>query len=266
MPPDDGRDRRAVRTEFDFRWAQRVAPALAAIHPLEAHEPEECVFLLQNSVVAMTWDAMADVPRYADWLLEAPLHAAYRHYRAQLQGLAGDRPGAIVVLKSPCHLYALDALLATFPDACIVHTHRELREVMPSCFSLFGAYRLVCGRGVDLTEAGPRWLAFWGRAMDKALDARRRADPARFYDLPYRELVADPLAAAARLLEHFGFPCDGDARAAMGAWLGAQPRDRPAHRYSLAQFGVTESELAQRFARYTGELGAAPRAQSFASG
>ena len=59
----------------------------------------------------------------------------YRRYRDNLR-LIGLGNEARWILKDPSHLWAPRALLQTFPDACIVQTHRHPRELIPSVSSL----------------------------------------------------------------------------------------------------------------------------------
>ena len=40
------------------------------------------------------------------------------------------------MLKNPSHLFALDALIATYPDALVIQTHRPVETIMASMCSL----------------------------------------------------------------------------------------------------------------------------------
>ena len=72
-----------------------------------------------------------------EWLTE---HAAdvevYRYYRRQLRMLCAHCRGQHWVFKAPRHLYGLAGLLAAFPDARIVYTHRDPTAILPSLCSL----------------------------------------------------------------------------------------------------------------------------------
>ena len=78
---------------------------------------------------------------------------------------------------------------------------------------------------------------------------RARYDPAQFYDVSYDDLAADPVGTVEAAYSYFGLPFSGAAAAAMGAHLsrGAANRASSAHRYALADFGLTAADVATRF-------------------
>ena len=60
---------------------------------------------------------MTHLPTYSQWLAAQDWTPAYRRYRRNLQLIGLNDAGKRWVLKNPSHLHALDALMATFPDA-----------------------------------------------------------------------------------------------------------------------------------------------------
>jgi Sulfotransferase family len=88
--------------------------------------------------------------------------------------------------------------------------------------------------------------------MDRALVVRAAADPARFHDVGYQALVADPLGEVERLYARAGLELSGAARQRMRRWIRRhhdRRRGRP-HRYSLADFGLDPAVVDRRFAGY----------------
>jgi hypothetical protein len=61
---------------------------------------------------------------------------AYAQHRLALQVLQSRRLTGRWILKTPNHLWHLDALLATYPDARIIWTHRDPGPVVTSLASL----------------------------------------------------------------------------------------------------------------------------------
>jgi hypothetical protein len=73
----------------------------------------------------------------------------------------------------------------------------------------------------------------------------------RFTDVWYRDAVSDPFGEIERIYASIGTPLVPEVRAAMEGWLEADARQsRPAHRYSVEQFGLTRSEIRAAFADY----------------
>jgi hypothetical protein len=80
----------------------------------------------------MMYSVQFDVPSYNTWLLhEADVSSAYRWHRRYLQHLQHAVKGQWL-LKSPAHLWHLDALAAEYPDAIVVQTHRDPLRVISS--------------------------------------------------------------------------------------------------------------------------------------
>ncbi|MGB1140118.1 MAG: sulfotransferase, partial [Halioglobus sp.] len=99
---------------------EKLAPGFRRIHAVDAHLPQECVYLLASHFMSEQFAYMYNLPSYRQWLLEADMGPAYRWHHDFLQHLQVDCPGDHWVLKSPAHLAYLDTLLAQYPDACVV--------------------------------------------------------------------------------------------------------------------------------------------------
>src|SRR5262249_46747493 len=125
--------------EFLNRWS---APDMETVHAMSAEGPEECTFLLFNTFATPAYGLLGHIPSYMDWLRgRCPEERAgdYQEYRRQLQLLqwSSGGPAGHWALKAPIHLFALDALFTVLPDACVVQTHRDPCQVIPSACSLF---------------------------------------------------------------------------------------------------------------------------------
>ena len=83
---------------------------------------------------------------------------------------------------------------------------------------------------------------------------RARHDPARFHDVRYDDLVADPAGTVETIYGHFGLPLTGTAADAVRS-LAASSRagGESAHRYTLEEFGLAGEEVDERFGAYAGD-------------
>ena len=126
-------------------------------------------------------------------------------------------------LKYPKHLIALDVLLATYPDACIVWTHRDPAVVLPSVASFTGYIRALTTGTIDEPTYGREWTAFEELVLLRGLAVRDRVgnDDDRFHDLHYRDLMADPAGAVAGICAQFDIPF-GDQTAARPSTSGSR--------------------------------------------
>jgi hypothetical protein len=247
----DPRIAAARATERDI---EKIAPGFLAIHPVGALLPQECVSLTASEFMSMQWEATYAVPSYQRWC-EAQDHApAYRWHRAFLQHLQSRHRGERWVLKTPAHLLTLDALFGEYPDACVVQTHRAPSEVVASLASLECTLRGATTDALDPRAQGEEAAALIERMLRAGASARA-AHPereARFFDLAYPDLVADPFGSVKRIYERFGLPFSAELEARMREFLGANASDKHGvHRYSPAAFGLDPAQLERRYAFYT---------------
>jgi len=156
-PPRDTWDANPV-----FRYIQAGCerhhvehPEFMGVHYMAADQVEECWQLLRQSMRSISWECLAHLPSYSAWLAGQDWTGAYRRHRRNLQ-LIGLGDGRRWVLKNPSHLFALDALLAVYPDALIVQTHRAPEVAIASVCSL--AAQATAGwsdtLGVSVTLSG----------------------------------------------------------------------------------------------------------------
>ena len=100
-------------------------PEFMAVHYVAADQVEECWQLLRQSMRSISWECLAHLPTYSAWLAVQDWTDAYRRHRRNLQLIGLPEAGRRWVLKNPSHLFALDALLAVYPDALVIQTHRD---------------------------------------------------------------------------------------------------------------------------------------------
>ena len=157
--------RRAVTR---LAWAHRFLPGFKRIHPMEAQRPEECVALMAPAFASALFHTLHRVPSYQDWFEADPQTRGFdMHYR-MLQQLQSRRGATRWVLKGPAHLFSLKALLARYPDARLIQTHRDPLRAMPSIAQ--GAARSASAP----REVGRDCTIRWSRALDRFLARARQ--------------------------------------------------------------------------------------------
>jgi len=227
------------------------------VHYIAADQVEECWQLLRQSMRSVSYECLAHLPAYSLWLRGQNWTGAYRRHRRNLQLIGLPDRGRRWVLKNPSHLFAADALLAVYPDALVIQTHRAPRTAIASVCSLAAQ----ASAGWSATFTGPvigrDQLELWARGLEQFWAVRARHDPARFCDVAYDDFVADPLGTVESVYARFGMALSGRAADAMRALLREQQAGgeaRPAHRYALSDFGLTGEQVDQRFTGHNGAL------------
>jgi hypothetical protein len=255
--PSGGRDPRMRLAEVAERGLRYLAPEFFAIHPVEAHAPEEDVLLLDLSFMSPTADATLSVPRYSAWLRATDQRPSYQMFRRAIQLLLWQRPGRWLG-KTPHHLENLDALLGVFPDAKVIQTHRDPVRVVASYASMMAHGRAIFSDRVDARAVGAQLAGQAVRAVTRAISVRDAAASGAFHDVAYPDLLADPLKEIRRIYDFLGFSLAPATEASMQRWLAANPQNkRGVHRYRLEDFGLDRAQLERSFEPYRQRFGVA---------
>lgn len=252
--PADWQEQVIATTEQLVKAGYQLSPRLEQIHPLRPTWPDECSWLLRNSFSTMVLGFSYFIPSYVQWLNQRDATPDYAYFRLQLQAILSQRPGQPLVLKDPCHIWQLGTLLDTFPDARVIHLHRDIAEVLPSFCSLCRALQEGGATARSPEAIGAYASDMLETAMDRMIATRAglsARDEARILDLDYRELVGAPLDAMAKIYGHIERPLSAEASQAMAAWLEGSRALTGRHRYSLDMFGLDASATRSRFAAYS---------------
>lgn len=251
-----GVDPRIQKHHQMLELLSRVRPELREIHPVDATGPTECLALLDAEFTSLEFETQALIPSYGTWLDQVDQTAAYAFHERCLQLLQWRMPNERWVLKSPHHLLGLEALLARYPDARILFTHRDPCKTIASQASLISIASRLLSDEVDPIAVGRYWAPKMARALERAIAHRDRARPEAFYDLHYGDFVADPVGAIRRAYSYFGLELSRAAERRMRAYLRDDPPGkRSPHRYSLEAFGLDASSVRDAFRAYTQRFG-----------
>lgn len=251
-PPRETWPSNPVFVELQSRFAKAHSenPDYTGLHYMTADEVEECWQLLRQSVHSVSYETLAHVPSYAQWLARQDWTPSYRRHRRNLQLIGLNDAEKRWVLKNPSHLFALDALLATYPDALVIQCHRPAETLMASMCSL--AQHTTAGWSEVFVGAtiGADSLETWSRGLRRFNAVRAQHNPRQFVDVDYTDLVADPLGTVESIYTAFGIEMTEEARRAIERTDAdsKQGRRAPRHSYSLADYGLTEAEVKERFA------------------
>jgi sulfotransferase family protein len=263
-PPPDvatfATDPRIAAVEKHFAGIDRVLPDFKRIHPMGALLPQECVALTAHDFATMLFHTTTHVPSYQVWLETADLGWVYASHRRQLQYLQWKVPAHRWVLKSPGHLWALDALLRIYPDARIVQTHRDPLQVVASLTSLVTVLRSLASNAIEPLEIARDWTARLARGLESTMRVRaeRALPPSQVFDMHFGEFMVDQIGTVRRIYTHFGMSLSDDAQARMRRFLAENPPDKHGrHGYTLAASGLDVDTERRRYARYQQHFGIA---------
>ena len=255
-PVAGGPDRRKEAQRAQRALAY-MAPDFMAVHPLDADGTEEEVILLDHSLLSTVPEATLHVPSYAAWVAEQDQTPAYALLRRYLQ-ILDHPPGAWWVLKTPHHLEWLDTLLHVFPDAKLVHTHRDPVDVVPSFCSMVAHARGMSSDHVDPVRIGRAWAAKQEHMVTKALETRDRLG-LEVLDVRYGTLTTDPMQVVHEIYAFMGRSLTAGALQAIeGQRAVTRKNAHGAHAYAPEDFGLTAEGIRGRYAAYSARFLADP--------
>jgi hypothetical protein len=250
-PPRDTWESDPVFTAMQQGFAAHhdASPEFMGIHYMDATSVEECWRLLRQTGKSNSYESLAHVPRYTEWLAKQDWTDAYACHRENLQLIGLNDPEKRWVLKNPSHMSALDALMTVYPDALIVYTHRDPVTCIASSCSLSaettaGQSTTYVGEVIGRTQ-----LDLWARAYHAFHDARGKYDQSQFVDVAYGDFVNDPVETTRGIYTSFGLDWTPEVAFAVHH-VGAESRQggkQPSHRYDLADYGLTEEQVRAAF-------------------
>ena len=228
-------------------WAD-VQPEFAAIHELRSDLPVECITICAPSFAGNHWSMV--LTEWGDWAPDVAADLAF--HRAVLQAVQHGRPPRRWLLKTPGYLFMLDDLLAAYPDACVILTHRDPARTMPSTVSTTAMVQWLRTDAVDLDGLA----ALIGAVFTDALTAVAAAGPtarcpACYGDVRFADLMADPVAAIAGAYGEIGRELTAGHRRAVVDYLAAKPRGKHGtHHYTAADWGFDAATVRAELAGY----------------
>jgi hypothetical protein len=242
-------DFEAAVKEIDFLYSN--TPDLMAVHEMKADWPEECRHILEQNFTDDRFETSATLPRYNDWYHDTPHLETYRRHKRVLQLIESTEPGRRWLLKYPVHLRQLPAFFDVYPDACIVQTHRDPRAVVASYASFITKIRNVHQSRVELAEIAREQMESWAHAAEAGMRYRDEHGSEQFYDLQFRDFMADPIGSVKRIYEKFDQTLSAEGEAALRAWHEAHPQGKHGqHSYEKKDIGISEEEILERFGAY----------------
>jgi hypothetical protein len=260
-PPEEstaGVDARIALADRELRLLAHVSADLDAIHEYSGGMTKECLSAMSFAFRSEEFTSRCRVPTYAAWLAGCDMRPAYDAHRLVLQVLQHRWAPRRWTLKSPVHLHALPTLLAVYPDARIVITHRDPLTVLGSVTSLIATLRWAHSDTVDFAEIARTHARMYHADLDGLVTACESGalDPKRVHHVRYAEFMAAPLDAVRDIYEAAGWELSRVTEGRIAGHLQRRPQGRHgAHAYSFDDLGLDRAVERARFARYQDAFG-----------
>jgi hypothetical protein len=233
------------------------SPDFQSAHNVVVDELDECLEILRQSFISNRWACTWTSPSYDAWWQTQNEAASYARY-ADVMRLIGCHDTRRWLLKNPGHIGSLDLLFDVFPDACVIQTHRDPVMAITSMSStLYHLHRAFESDGAMISAPllGAREMEKWALAVDRAKPIRALHRD-RIIDVQHAELHAQPMRVVQRIYDRFGLTLSPQVEASMVQRNREKPElTHGQHRYNMADFGLREELVIERFVGYINEFG-----------
>ncbi len=244
--------REAGQMIMDYMLTQ--IPEIMSIHPLSLDQPDEEVIIMGQLFSSSMIESTYYVPDYAHWLMRQDKKKPYEDLYEILQSLQwqdASRKGKSWVLKTPGHLMALAEVMDVYPNAKIVMTHRDPVNTVPSYCSMEATLYRMNSDDITPDMIGAFWRDRLLEWTNNFMTVRAKADPERFIDVRYQNLLENPIDEADRVLTASGLAVTDAIRDGMAEWIEGNKREhRAPHKYDIQDFGLNTSEIETLFSHY----------------
>jgi hypothetical protein len=250
---DGQADLRIAMAEQAMAVMKEYFPDFYAGHPMDALEADEEVFMAD--LVMRGWNPCysANVPDYERWLEGQDFGVWYDYLKKLLQLFQWQNKSTKPWLLKTCeHLPYLDHLFRVFPDATIVHCHRDPVTTIASLGALTAAsWRMNCD-DVDPVAAARFGLKHMAKQMTGYMGLRPLLEhDHRFVDVGYPEIVGNTQAVIERIYQATALPLTQESYQHMALWEQNNPPGKHGkHSYSLTQLGLSEIMISNAVAPY----------------
>ena len=247
---------RRAQAKFTFGFNQAAIPDQGAAHHVTADSYEEDFFLLENDMAMLTfWIAFAAYG-YANEMLNWDMIEPYEFHKLQLKILNAQRSAKRWVLKCPWHIWNLDALMAVYPDAQIIFTHRDIAKALASHCSLSARMAAKLRRSLDINELGAFWLEYTRIGLERAMESREKIPEAQIYDVRLRDLMARPMTVLEDIYSQFDLDFTPEIAGLLEERIAEKPTSQEGeHEYAIEDFGLTNEQVRETLKTYNERFG-----------
>ena len=255
IPPAQKRsyavDNRIKKVDRMLALAEKLSPGFRAIHAIGAKLPQECVYILASNFISEQFGYMYNIPKYRSWALTQDMTASYQWHANFLQHLQVDFGSERWVLKTPAHLAYLKYLVAQYPDAAVVWTHRRPLDAISSFSSLLCNLRGGFSSVINPKTIGNHEAQHFSKIVSRGMSQRDTFDQRQFFDVGFSALCADPISAIVDIYDYFGLEFTYEAEDRMRKYLMQHPRHLYGeHTYSAENFELNEISERELYSDY----------------
>jgi Sulfotransferase family len=240
-------------SDAETKIQYEIDESLISKHEQRSDLPEECSQLMAYEFKSGHFYSRSNIPSYAVWNASADVKPALEMHKRILKILqfqSGQTKRW--VLKYGGHMPYMPKLLEVYPDARIIHTHRDPVAVVQSFVSLMASTRLARSDTFDAALSSEMLNSGMSRIVEKIISERESGvlPLAQITDIHFKELMADAIGELQRAYEALKLPFTNETRAGIEHYMASRPRTKHGkHEYAYADVVDLDHER-KRYANY----------------
>lgn len=243
-------------------WAD-IVPEFAAVHEYSSYIPMECLTMMGLEFTAGLCSTTGKVDEFLVWRAGTdprPSYKMHRRFLQLLQSQQATKNGQPYrwLLKSPVHLMTMSTLFEEYPDAKVIHTHRDPVKTVASTISTVSTTRYIRTDNPDPSELTPN-VAF-GFQMALEMIYQQRQDGSipdqQIADLHYSDFMQGAIQTIQTSYQNLGIEFSDTLGQLMQNYLDNKPQGKHGkHHYSPEDFGLSTEALGDQFSTYMNYYG-----------
>jgi hypothetical protein len=248
---------RRERCAAGLDFLEQAMPLFKRMHEMTVDHAHEEIQLLAVDMAGMLFETTDVLPAWRDAYKATDQTASYAYLRKVLQVITWLRPGkggifgTRWVLKSPQHLEQFGPLMATFPDATVVVTHRDPLAVTTSMVTMITYAGRMRSDHPDIPLLARYWADRVADLLEACVRDREVLPAGQSTDVAFDRFMADELGVVEEIYGLADQPFNEAARQGMAAFVESHPRGRHGTiEYDLETLGLDPADLTPRLQPY----------------
>lgn len=225
---------------------------LKAMHYIHYNRPVECYSIMEAALNFQVPNVKSD--SYEEWLQAIDAENNYKWHKVILSILQFKKPNKRWILKCPYHMNHLEQVFKKYPDAQVIHTHRN---PIDSTISLLHASKkeneLYTNDHITNRELQRLVIPLEG-SQRKVIHQRKSGiiPEEHISDVYFDDLVQNPISTIENLYESLGIEFSAGFRNNLTTYISENPKNKHGnYSYTASDFDLSNQQILDRFQFYT---------------
>lgn len=225
---------------------------LKAMHYIQFNRPVECYSIMDAVLNYHVPDVKSD--NYDEWLDTIDAENNYKWHKLILSFLQLKKPKKRWILKCPYHMNHLEYVFKNYPDAQVIHTHRNPVDSVTSLLNASRKENELYTNDPISNKVLQRLIVPLEGSHKKVIQQRKSGiiPEEKITDIYFDDLVKNPIATLGNLYKHLGLEFSDDFKNKLSTYISENPKNKHGqYSYRSSDFDLSNQQILDRFKFYT---------------